>query len=75
LRLATPDGGGSSTAIVEVDGVVRLADGGTATVHFGPPDQLPRKWLALLTILDGVDPGRVTTIDVRVPNAPAITRR
>jgi cell division protein FtsQ len=76
-RLLTlrPAAAGAGTSASEVDGTVRLPGGATATVRFGPPDQLPRKWLALLTILDGADLARVATIDVRVPSSPAITRR
>jgi hypothetical protein len=59
----------------DVDAVVRLPDGTPATAHLGPPDQLARKWLALLTVLDQVDLAGATVIDVRVPNAPAVTRR
>jgi cell division protein FtsQ len=69
--------GGSAADVpgVEVEGTVRLPDGSKATVQLGPPDQLARKWLAVLTVLDQVDLVRVEKIDVRVPNAPAITRR
>jgi cell division protein FtsQ len=66
-------GGGGGAA--EVDGTVRLPDGSTVTVRFGPPDQLARKWLALVTLLDQVDLGQVATIDLRVPGAPATTLR
>jgi cell division protein FtsQ len=64
-----PDGPG------QVDATVRLPDGATARLRMGAPDQLERKWLALLGLFDEVDLRRVTTIDLRVPNAPALTRR
>ena len=38
-------------------------------------DALPRKWLALLTILDGADLARVATIDVRVPSSPKMRQK
>lgn len=58
-----------------VEGTVRLADGSLATVRFGRPTQAASKWLALVTVLDDADPAGVRTIDVRVPSAPALTRR
>ncbi|MCU1373254.1 MAG: cell division protein [Actinomycetia bacterium] len=58
-----------------VDGTVKLPTGATAVVRFGQPTQAPAKWLALLSILQDADPARITTIDVRVPSAPALTRR
>lgn len=67
----TPTG---AAPAVEVDVVLRLPGGASATAHLGPPDQLARKWLALLTVLDQVDLRGVSTIDVRVPASPAIIR-
>jgi cell division protein FtsQ len=58
-----------------VEGTVKLRDGALATVRFGQPTQAAAKWLALLSVLDDADPARITTIDVRVPGAPALTRR
>lgn len=58
-----------------VEGTVRLRNGATATVRFGQPTQAAAKWLALLSVLDDADPARIATIDVRVPGAPALTRR
>jgi hypothetical protein len=76
LRMATdPPGGSAPGPTGEVEGIVKLSGDATATVRFGPPDQLARKWLALLTVLGQVDLNGVVTIDVRVPAAPAITRR
>lgn len=78
LLAIRPHGGEGPVAVeareVEVDAVVRLPSGATATVRFGGPDQLPRKWLALLTVLDGANLSGVSVIDVRVPNAPALSR-
>lgn len=42
-------------------------------VRFGPPTQMREKLTALATLLDRVE-GRVATIDVRVPDAPVLTR-
>ena len=61
-----------------VDGTVRLRDGHEASLRFGTPAQTAAKWLALLSVLDEADPARPTPlagIDVRVPAAPALTRR
>lgn len=58
-----------------VDGTVRLRDGGEAALLLGTPTQTAAKWLALVTILDDTDPARLAQIDVRVPSAPALTRR
>jgi cell division protein FtsQ len=58
-----------------VEGTVRLRNGALATVLFGQPTQAPAKWLALLSVLNDLDPARVVAIDVRVPAAPALTRR
>jgi hypothetical protein len=44
-------------------------------VKFGRDDQLERKWLAVLGVLEQADLARVTQIDVRVPAVPALTRR
>jgi cell division protein FtsQ len=63
------------TAGGAVEGTVRLRDGALATVVFGQPTQAPAKWLALLSVLDDASPDGVTSIDVRVPAAPALTRR
>jgi cell division protein FtsQ len=61
-----------------VGGTVRLSSGGTAAIELGPADQLDRKWLALASVLAAVDPARpapLGRIDLRVPSAPALTRR
>jgi cell division protein FtsQ len=58
-----------------VEATVRLRDGATARVLLGRPTQVAAKWLALLSILEGADTARVTQIDLRVPAAPALTRR
>lgn len=58
-----------------VEGRVRLRNGAEAWVKFGTPTQLAAKWLALLSVLEDVDPAQVAGIDVRVPAAPALTSR
>jgi len=58
-----------------VEGTVRLRNGAEAWLRFGTPTQLAAKWLALLSVLDEVDPAHVAGIDVRVPAAPALTGR
>jgi len=57
-----------------VRGTVALRDGSSARVDFGRPEQVQAKWVALLTVLDGVEPAGLTRIDVRVPSAPVLTR-
>ena len=64
-----PEGGGG------VSGTVRLRDGTEAGVLLGGSTQMGAKWLALATILDEADPVGLAQIDVRVPGAPALTRR
>lgn len=64
-----PSGGGA------VEGRVRLRDGAEALVLFGRPTQTSAKWLALLGVLEQAEPARLAKIDVRVPSAPALTRR
>jgi cell division protein FtsQ len=58
-----------------VSGTVLLRDGGQAALLLGTPTQAGAKWLALATILEEADPARLATIDLRVPGAPALTRR
>ena len=58
-----------------VSGTVRLRDGTEAGVLLGGSTQMGAKWLALATILDEADPVGLAQIDVRVPGAPALTRR
>ena len=58
-----------------VAGAVQLRNGTQAALLLGAPTQTAAKWLALLTVLDDTDPARLTQIDVRVPSAPALTRR
>lgn len=58
-----------------VEATVRLPNDLLATVRFGRPTQASVKWLALLTVLEGAEPAGLQVIDVRVPSAPALTRR
>jgi cell division protein FtsQ len=53
---------------------LRLAQGGE--VLLGPPDDVREKLLATLAVLGDLgDPGRVATLDVRVPAAPVLTEK
>jgi cell division protein FtsQ len=55
------------------DGIeLRLAPEGL--VRFGRPDELGPKFQALATLLERVDLEGVTVIDLRVPDAPVLTR-
>ena len=46
-----------------------------AVVRLGPPDPLEPKLTAVLTLLDKADLTVVAVLDVRVPEAPVLTRR
>jgi hypothetical protein len=58
-----------------VDGTVVLRNGAQAGLLLGTPTQTEAKWLTLLAVLDDTDPAHLAQIDVRVPSAPALTRR
>lgn len=58
-----------------VEGTVVLRNNAQANLLLGTPTQTAAKWLALLTVLDDADPAKLAQIDVRVPSAPALTRR
>jgi hypothetical protein len=83
LRVATalpPD------LLARVERIV-VAEGGQLRLQVGVPDSepvtavlgdaslLPEKLVALTTVLASVDLADVATIDLRVPRAPALTRR
>jgi hypothetical protein len=57
-----------------LDALVTLPGGGTATARFGAPTQLEGKLVSLGSVLERADLARVRLIDLRVPNAPALTR-
>ena len=61
-------------AIVVADGTLRLALFGGPAVILGTADQLDGKLSALRTILQRVDLRTVTTIDLRIPDEPVLTR-
>jgi cell division protein FtsQ len=63
-----------STVSVAQDGQLSATLTPSVTVHLGPPDQLDSKLLALRALLEQVDLKGVTSIDVRVPDAPVLTR-
>lgn len=54
-------------------GLVLVVDGGVEAV-IGGSDDLPAKLTALATLLARVEPSRGSTIDLRVPSAPVLTR-
>ncbi len=54
---------------------VAVPDADPATVVLGDASLLPEKLVALATLLASVDLTDVATIDLRVPRAPALTRR
>jgi cell division protein FtsQ len=58
-----------------VSGTVRLRNDTDAHLLLGAPNQIGAKWLALATVLERTDPAGLATIDLRVPAAPALTRR
>lgn len=55
-------------------GNVEMALSTTTVVRLGPAEELSRKMAALLTVLAGVDLRGVRSVDVRVPEAPVLTR-
>lgn len=57
-----------------VDAIAVVPGGGEATVRFGTAAQLDAKLVALASVLERADLAGVRTIDLRVPNAPALTR-
>jgi cell division protein FtsQ len=57
------------------EGTVRLELRPAGVVELGGIAQLEEKLLAVLTVLDDVDPAALATLDVRVPTAPVLTRR
>jgi cell division protein FtsQ len=61
--IATVSGGG-----------VDMAISASTVVRLGPAEDLPRKMASLLTVLARVDLKGVRLIDVRVPDAPVLTR-
>ena len=63
--VAAVGGGEVELQLVAPGGVVRL----------GPPSELEEKLRVLATVLTRADLAEVATIDVRVPRAPALTRR
>lgn len=61
--------------------VLRVGDGGPeavlaggAVVHLPPGDGLDEGYVALASVLAAVDAACVATVDVRVPDAPVLTR-
>jgi cell division septal protein FtsQ len=69
-----PDQSAQVSAIVGGDGNLRLTTLPGWTVSFGSADQLAAKLLALRTLLERVNLKDIATIDVRVPDAPILTR-
>lgn len=59
----------------QLDAVVRIRDGGQARVRLCSPERIEAKWLALVALLAEVEPPRLGSIDVCVPDAPLVTRR
>jgi cell division protein FtsQ len=57
-----------------LDGIARLPGNASAAVHFGAADQLEAKIVALASVLERADLTHVHIIDLRVPDAPALTR-
>lgn len=76
LAGALPPAIRSQVQSVSIDGrgraSVRLSGG--AIVDFGPPSGLAAKMAALETVLQQVSMAKVTSIDLRVPTRPALTR-
>jgi hypothetical protein len=62
-----------SAVDVHPDGELSLTMAGGVVVLLGDASQLDRKLAATQTVLSQVRPPTVRTIDVRVPEAPAVT--
>jgi cell division protein FtsQ len=62
------------TVQVADDGELSAVLNTNITIRLGPIDQLDTKLLALRALLEQVDLKGVATIDLRVPDAPALTR-
>ena len=56
-------------------GGLEVALHGGGVVRLGPPTEVPAKLAAVAVLLERVDPAAVATVDVRVPDAPVLTRR
>jgi hypothetical protein len=63
---------GSPIEPTEVD--LRLV-GDAGLVLLGPPDQLPEKMAAVLTMFEQVDLRGMAVMDVTVPSDPTLTRQ
>lgn len=63
-----------SAVSVAQDGQLSATLAPAITLRLGPPEQLEAKVLALRALVEQVDLKGVTTIDVRVPDAPVLTR-
>lgn len=57
------------------DGTLDLHAKGLPIIHFGPPDQVRAKLVALATLVARTDLRGIDAIDVRVPTAPVLTGR
>jgi cell division protein FtsQ len=57
-----------------IEASITMPAGPPASARFGAPDQLERKLVALAAVLERADLGGVRVIDLRVPDAPALTR-
>ena len=51
---------------------LKLQDGGT--VRLGEPERLDEKFRSALSVLTQVDTQRLSTLDVRIPQSPVLTR-
>ncbi len=56
------------------DGAVELKLQAGGTVRLGTPDQLPEKFRSALSVLAQVDTQGLSTLDVRIPQSPVLTR-
>jgi cell division protein FtsQ len=78
LALAAALPGSLRAVVAEVavgEDSLRLELRSETTVELGDAERLEEKLLAVLTVLEDVDPATVRLVDVRVPSAPVLTRR
>lgn len=73
--LPAPLAGRVPTIRVAQDATIELVLDGKIPVRFGPASDIRAKVVALTTLVQKADLARTTSIDVRAPTAPVLTRR
>lgn len=63
-----------TAAVIAAEGGIELKLNPRGAVRLGPPDNLKAKLIAVETVLAQVDTRNLTTLDVRLPSSPVLTR-